>query len=51
MNAIWREIDMLKPTDKACFGQVSELPGSNVSERWASLVNARSPVVEPLNIR
>jgi len=29
---------MLKPTDKACFRQVSELPGCNASERWASLV-------------
>jgi len=42
---------MLKPTDEACFGQVSELPGCNVSERRASLVKAKTPVVEPLDIR
>ncbi len=49
--AAWREIEMRKPTDKACFGQVSELPGCNASERWASLVTAKIPVVEPVKKR
>jgi len=43
---------MLKPTDKVSFGLMSELPGCNVSERWASLVKIKKkPVVEPLNNR
>jgi hypothetical protein len=32
---------MLKPIDKVSFGLMSELPGCNVSERWASLVKIK----------
>ncbi len=39
---------MLKPTDKVSLGLMSELPGCNVSERRASLVKAKTPVVEPV---
>ena len=39
---------MLKPTDKVSARLASELPGCNVSERQASLVNAKIPVVEAI---
>jgi len=42
---------MLKPTDKVSFRLMSELPGCNASERWASLVKVKRPVVEPVFIR
>jgi hypothetical protein len=39
---------MLKHTDKVSYGLMSELPGCNASERRASLVKVKVPVVEPV---
>ena len=36
---------------QSLFRQVSELPACNVSKRWASLVTAKIPVVEPFTYR
>jgi len=41
---------MLKPTDKVSARLMSELAHCNASERWASLVKVKIPVVEPLVI-
>jgi hypothetical protein len=42
---------MLKLADKVSLGLMSELPDCNVSERRASLLKVKFPVVEPVIVR
>ena len=41
------ETNLLKPTDKAILGMVSESPGRNVSEPTGGLVKNKPPEAEP----
>ena len=44
------ETNLLKLTDKAIFGMVSELPGRNASEPTGGLDKKRTPEAEPSSV-